>query len=200
VATTEEVKGATLDGRGEQGLLERCKAGDQRAWSELFHARVDQIFRWCVLLGLPRDAAADAAQEVLATAARRIDTCPAESALASWLYQIARRVVANARRNRWWRRVLTSGEELEPAFESEGTHDAQVELEVRTILAALPAAQAEVLVLMEIEGYTREETAEMLGVPAGTVASRLRLARVAFRKIWEQQVGPTEGELSWSDS
>lgn len=199
LGTKEEAKGAALDGPSEQSLFARCRAGDQRAWSQLFHERVDQLYRWCVLLGLPRDQAADAAQEVLATAARRFHTCPAESALTSWLYQITRRVVANARRNRWWRRVLPGGDDLEPAFEGEGAQDAQRELEVRTILAELPAAQVEVLVLMEVEGYTREETAEMLGIPAGTVASRLRLARAAFRKAWEEQLGPVEGELSWGE-
>jgi RNA polymerase sigma-70 factor (ECF subfamily) len=197
--TKEETKGVPLDGRDELSVFERCRAGDERAWSQLFHERVDQLYRWCVLLGLSRDQAADAAQEVLATAARRFDTCPAESALTSWLYQITRRVVANARRNRWWKRALTGGDELEPAFEMAGGENSQRELEVRTVLAELPAAQVEVLVLMEVEGYTREETAEMLGIPPGTVASRLRLARAAFRKAWEEELGPVEGELSWGE-
>lgn len=184
-----------MDGVVEDGLFERCRKGDQRAWSQLFHERVDGIYRWCVLLGLNGEQARDAAQEVLATAARRIDTCPAESALGSWLFQITRRVVANARRNRWWKRVLPSSGE-EPAFEHEVAEDAQRELEVRAVLERLPRAQAEVLVLMEIEGYTREEVAEMLRIPAGTVASRLRLARAAFQREWGDS---PDAELSWGE-
>jgi RNA polymerase sigma-70 factor (ECF subfamily) len=62
----------------------------------------------------------------------------------------------------------------------------------------LPKKQAEVLVLLDIEGHTREEAAEMLDVPPGTVASRLRLAREGFRKVWEETQGAqVPSNLSW---
>jgi len=180
-------------------LLEACKAGDEAAWQRLFQERSAQIFRWAVLLGLNPAEAEDAAQEVLAVAARRIDTCRAEEALGSWLYQITRRVVSNARRNGWWKRALLGGEtQIEPAFEHGSQEDAGRELAVRACLEKLPRAQAEVLVLMEIEGHTREEIAEMLGIPPGTVASRARLARKAFQAHWEAQSAPLEAMgLSW---
>jgi RNA polymerase sigma-70 factor, ECF subfamily len=180
-------------------LLEACKAGDEAAWQRLFRERSSQIYRWAVLLGLGSAEAEDAAQEVLAIAARRIDTCRAEEALGSWLYQITRRVVSNARRNVWWKRAfLGSDREIEPAFEHETREDAGREVTVRACLEKLPRAQAEVLVLMEIEGYTREEVAELLGVPPGTVASRARLAKKAFQAHWEAQQAPLqEMGLSW---
>ena len=180
-------------------LLERCKAGDQAAWASLFRERSGQIFRWAVLLGLGAAEAEDAAQEVLAIAARRIDTCRADEALGSWLYQITRRVVSNARRNGWWKRALTGSDQpLEPAFEHDDTEDAGRELAIRGVLQKLPRAQAEVLILMEIEGYTREEVAELLGVPPGTVASRARLAKKAFQAHWEANQAPFEAMgLSW---
>ena len=58
-------------------LLEACKAGDEAAWRRLFQERSGQIYRWAVLLGLGSADAEDASQEVLAIAARRIDTCRA---------------------------------------------------------------------------------------------------------------------------
>jgi RNA polymerase sigma-70 factor (ECF subfamily) len=180
-------------------LLEGCQAGDPAAWRKFFAARAGQVFRWAVLQGLGPAEAEDCAQEVLATAARRIADCRAEEAVTSWLYQITRRVAANTRRLAWMKHLVNAGERpLEPAFEHEEPQDLDVELSVRGCLSRLPQKQAEVLVLLDIEGHTREEAAEMLGVPPGTVASRLRLAREGFRRAWEETQGaPVPANLSW---
>lgn len=180
-------------------LLHACRAGDRHAWRTLFNERADQIYRWAVLLGLPAADAKDAAQDVLATAARKIDACPSDDALGPWLFQITRRVVANARRRRWLQVLLALDDGAHgAAFEHTDPHDAERELAVRRCLDKLSRAHREVLVLTEIEGHTRQEVAEMLELPAGTVASRLRLAREAFRHHWDEQA-ITSGSirLSW---
>lgn len=179
-------------------LLEACKAGDPAAWERLYRERSAQIYRWSVLLGLQPAEAEDAAQEVLVIASRRIETCRAEEALTSWLFQITRRVVSNQRRNAWWKRAILGERPPEPAFEHEEGGDVARELAVRDCLARLPRAQAEALILMEVEGFTREEAAKALGVPPGTVASRVRLAKEAFRNSWtEERPVPDEAGLSW---
>ncbi|MEZ4463259.1 MAG: sigma factor [bacterium] len=66
-----------------------------------------RVFRWAVLRGLRAMEAEDAAQEVLAIACRRIVT--AAAAFIAWLYQITRRVVANARRKVGWLRRCSRG-------------------------------------------------------------------------------------------
>jgi RNA polymerase sigma-70 factor (ECF subfamily) len=175
-------------------LLERCKAGEEDAWRELFDQRVDQIYRWTVLLGLSPPDAADAAQEVLATAARRIHTCRAEEAVTSWLYQIARRVAANHRRRCWWRRLVRIEDPMESAaLEQESTANQERELEIRRCLARLPRPQVEVLILIDVEGFTRAEVARILNIPQGTVASRLRLAETAFRTHWGVDLNTVAG-------
>lgn len=178
-------------------LLSRCKAGDADAWEQLFRERADQVYRWAVLLGLGPADAEDAAQEVFAVAVRRIESCHSDAALGSWLYQITRRVVANYRRTGWLKRVLLGKDQLEPAFGKTDHPQTPREIAVRSVLQKLPRAQAEVMVLMEIEGFTREEVADILGIPPGTVASRLRLAKQAFRKHWEE-LERTAGEMSLS--
>lgn len=166
----------------DDALFEACRSGEQAAWTRLFHQVSDRTYRWAVLRGLRPPEAEDAAQEVLAIAYRRFDTCACPAALDAWLYQITRRVVANTHRRVWWRRVLPMTPP-EPAFVP---HEAgrEAEMSVRTCLARLPTKQAEVLMLSDIEGYTRIEVAQMTGASPGTVASRLRLARAAFRTHW----------------
>jgi RNA polymerase sigma-70 factor (ECF subfamily) len=170
-------------------LLERCKAGDEAAWRELFTRWAASVYRWAVLLGLGASDAEDAAQEVLATAARRIHTCEADAALSTWLFQITRRVAANGRRRAWLRRWVRCGidEALEAstcAFVHEHATDRADELAARRCLSLLPRHQAEVLVMHDIAGFTREECARILGVPPGTVGSRLQRGQAAFRKLW----------------
>jgi RNA polymerase sigma-70 factor (ECF subfamily) len=184
----------------ELTLLERCQQGDHAAWREFFSARAGQIYRWCVLLGLPIDEAEDTAQEVLVTAARRIDTCRCEEVLTSWLYQITRRLAANARRRGRWRRWLRGEEAMHAAFEQRNRPDAEMELATRRCLARLPRDQAEVLILLEIEGLSRREVAATLGVAQGTVASRARLAKNAFKKHWRRSSHLELARLSWERS
>lgn len=179
-------------------LLEGCRSGDPAAWRKLFATRSGQVYRWAVLQGLSPAEAEDCAQEVLATAARRIADCRAEEALTSWLYQITRRVAANTRRLAWMKHLVAGARPVEAAFDHEEPRDLELELSVRGCLERLPKKQAEVLVLLDIEGHTREEAAEMLDVPPGTVASRLRLAREGFRKVWEETQGAAvPASLSW---
>ena len=166
-----------------EALFEGCRAGDDAAWRQLFRERSPQIYRWAVFLGLRPPEAEDAAQEVLVIAHRRFDKVRAAAALDAWLYQTTRRVVANIRRRNWWTRVRTHAEPPEPAFDAP-RRDIDAEISVRACFARLSHKQAEVLMLSEVEGHTREEIAQMLGVAPGTVASRLRLARTSFSREW----------------
>jgi len=163
-------------------LFTACRDGDEAAWRRVVKSRVHAVFRWSVMLGLRAPEAEDASQEVLWRAWKQFHKCRAPQAFDAWLYQITRRVVANMRRLVWLKRVLPTESPPEPAF-VDGPAPA-IELSVRACLDGLSRKQAEVLMLADVEGYTRDEVAEILGIPPGTVASRLRLARKAFRAAW----------------
>jgi len=60
-------------------------------------------------------------------------------------------------------------------------HDAKT---IRDLVAALPAAFREVIVLREIEDLSYREIADVVGVPVGTVMSRLARARALLRAAW----------------
>ncbi len=178
-------------------LLQRCQAGDEEAWRELFAERARQIYRWARWLGLLPADAEDAAQEVLATAVRRIKTCRAPEVMTSWLYGITRKTVANHRRKGWWRRFLSVSSERLSAESAESSPETSRRQEVSQCLRRLSFTLAETLLLMDHQGLTREEVARLLGVSPGTVASRLRLAREAFRREWNSEGRGPALELSW---
>jgi RNA polymerase sigma-70 factor (ECF subfamily) len=170
-------------------LLRACQAGDRAALEQLFSAHAPRVYRWAVMLGLSAPDAEDAAQEVLATAARRISHIADAAALHAWLFQITRRIAANARRTAWVRRIVRREDDGEERAFEQAPQDAERELAVRRCFRRLSRAHAEVLLLAGVEGYTVPEVARMLGIPEGTVASRLRLARAAFQKHWGDRNG-----------
>ena len=183
-----------------EAQLDALKAGEDAAWSQLFADYSARLYRWSIMLGLRPADAEDAAQEILAVAFRRVDTCRSARALDRWLYQVTRRVVANARRRAWLKRVFLSEAPPEPAFVHGVTTGREEELAVRACLARIPSRQAEVLMLAEIEGYTRDEVAAMLDLAPGTVASRLRLGRVAFRRAWADRFGAqAAAAVAWEE-
>lgn len=165
-------------------LVEACQADEPWAWRQMVDTWASAVYRWCVLLGLSARDAEDAVQDVFATASERMNTCTCDEVLGSWLYQITRRHAANRRRLAWCKKVFFMEDEQTTAFAPGRNVDD--ELEVRNVLSRLPMRHVEVLVLMDVEGFTRRETAEILDLAEPAVASRLRRAREAFRAAYRR--------------
>lgn len=147
---------------------------------------VHMPFIWRVLRrqGLSAADADDATQQVFIVAAEKGSAVGPEAERA-FLYAIAVRIAANVRRLHQRRREV-SADSVEVESRSLENPERRLELSRATelldeLLARLPPEQARVLVLAEIEQMTVPAIAELEAIPAGTAASRLRLARQAFR-------------------
>lgn len=173
--------------------LRSAIAGDEDAIDQVAEAWLSAVYAWCHRLGGPKVDAEDAAHEVLIVMCRRIHKVRTEAQFPSWLFGIARRVVANHRRRAWVRRWVpgTSLEREEDrrwsplrTVEAAQTADA-----VWAALDRLPTHQREVIVLSDLEERSGPEVAELVGIPLGTVKSRLRVARQAFREALRAEMG-----------
>ena len=154
------------------------------------HDRLEQMFKahraviWRMLRcrGLAPDAAADATQEVFLVAAQRlrdIEVGKERSFLIGTALHMAQ--AAQRTRSRW---QLQSEDEVDLIEERTATLDERksaLDL-IGKILSRVDPPLVEVFVLYEIAEFSSFEIAELLGVPRGTVASRLRYAREAFRE------------------
>lgn len=152
------------------------------------HGRLEQMFKahrgviWRMLRcrGLPPDVAADATQEVFLVAAQRLPDIAVGKERA-FLIGTALHVAQAAQRTR---SRLQLEEDLDVLDEGTSTLDdrkSALDL-IGKVLARVDPRLAEVFVLYEIAEFSSFEIGELLGVPRGTVASRLRYAREAFRE------------------
>ncbi len=142
----------------------------------------DYVWRLLARLGVPSSAVDDAAQEVFVVFARRLEDVRGGSER-SFLYGSALRVASDERRAQARRQQRSAPERDvgDPAPGPEELVDARERLALLDrILDAMGEREREVFVLFELEELSTDETAALLGVPRGTVASRLRRARSEF--------------------
>ncbi len=177
--------------RPHPSLVTRALDGDPQAVDQLARAWLPHVYRWCQRLGGPRIDAEDAAHEALITMCRKLDTVRSAEQFPSWLYGICKRIIANHRRRAWLRSWVGAPvkESADPVSDPHRSAEAsQAAAQVWAALEKLSAGQREVLVLCELEERSGSEVAELTGLPLGTVKSRLRLARKAFKKHYEEQM------------
>jgi RNA polymerase sigma-70 factor, ECF subfamily len=143
------------------------------------------VWRLLRRLGVPESDAEDAAQQVFIVATARLAEIPEERER-PFLYAAALRVAATANRTRLRRQRWISLAD-EDAAASGASIDEQIERYealafLDDVLANLDDELRRVFVLSDIEEMTASEVSELLGMPVGTVASRLRRARRQFDK------------------
>jgi RNA polymerase sigma-70 factor (ECF subfamily) len=146
----------------------------------------DALWRTLRYLGVPDAGVDDAAQQALCVLARRLDDIQ-RGAEKAFLFATAIRVASEARRAA--RRNHSRPSARIDAFPAHGPTPEELVDErrahetLRAIVDAMPPELRAVFVLFEIEELSLSEIAGLLGIPAGTAASRLRRARETFRAI-----------------
>jgi RNA polymerase sigma-70 factor (ECF subfamily) len=192
-ASASAGRGRLVSEAREDDLRARLAARDERALAEL----VDLLSPW--LLGLTQAMlhdVAEAEEVVMETFRVAWDKVPPPSegprGLVPWLLQVARnraidRLRARGRRRRLAERWGTAAAQEERAVPAPEPDEAalpgwHVHRAVHSALAALPTEQREAVRLAYFEGETHSEIAEHLGIPIGTVKTRLRLAYGRLRE------------------
>ena len=160
----------------ERSLVAGARRGDEAAFEALFRLHWPRAYRAARLVVHDSAAAEDIAQESFLAAIRALDRFDRRRPFGPWLH----RIVVN-RAIDWARARSLRGEVelvVEPAVEA-GANG--LDRTLVTALRQLPPDQRAVVVLRHLLGYTPGEIADMLGVPRGTVNSRLRRGLDATR-------------------
>jgi RNA polymerase sigma-70 factor (ECF subfamily) len=152
-------------------------------------ALLPRLRRFALVLTRSGDAADDLLQSALERALSRLDQWQPDSHLDRWMFAIIRSVWLNGQRAAAIRRA-DALEDHEQALSADGEATALAAVglaEVREAFAQLSPEQRQALLLVGVEGYTYAEAAEFLGLPIGTVISRLTRGRLALAAALQQQ-------------
>lgn len=163
--------------------------GDRSAFAALFAYYAPRVKSYLRRLRMDERLAEDLAQDVMLTVWRKAAQFDAEKAsVGTWIFTIARnRFIDTVRREK--RPELDANDPLlmpeEPVQADREMESRQISDRVRAALVTLSPDQAEVVTLSYLEGLPHTAIAERLGIPLGTVKSRLRLAFGRLRPVLE---------------
>ncbi len=171
-------------------LLSRCRRGDQAAWHELVALHTRKVFGLAYRFTGRVDEAEDLTQEVFVKVYQTLHRYrERDGAFGAWLMAVARNHAIDHYRRRKQERLRRSDdvEQLE-TLPAAGEHPiAGLERQERASLVhrglrALPSDLRLPLILCDLQGLSYEETAGELGIPLGTVKSRINRARLELAK------------------
>lgn len=159
---------------------------DREAFAQLFQHFAPRLKSWLMRAGANAAAAEDFAQEAMLTVWRKAELYdPARAGASAWIFTIARnlRIDSLRRDARGIPDIDLSEMPDPPARPDDALFAATAAGRIRTALQTLPREQAEVVRLSFFQEKAHAEIAKDLGLPLGTVKSRMRLAMTRLRTL-----------------
>jgi RNA polymerase sigma-70 factor (ECF subfamily) len=182
-ARVSSSKGAAAIGR----LAAAASRGDSHALSMLITDLQPQVYRWALVFTADPDEADDITQDAFVLMYRRLRQFSGEASFEGWMYRITRRVASQRGRTQRRRARLAGSSKARPEAEAYHTDPgARVDRErlrelVLEGVERLPPKQREVFDLVDLQGLTPSEAAELTGSNPATVRVHLFKARGAIR-------------------
>lgn len=171
----------------DEALLRKAAAGDAEAFARLADRHTEALFRLAYSLVGNRTDAEDVLQEAFLGAYQGAKGFQGRSQVRTWLGQIVARQAAALRRSKRVRKTLPL--ETQPPTGVESGNESLVDTreDLTQVLEQMTPEYREVIVLREFGNMAYEEIAAALGLPRGTVESRLFRARAELRELLGDQ-------------
>jgi len=211
-----------ISAKRERQLLDQLRQGDRGALGELLSAHQKQVYHVCLRMVSNPDDAAELTQDVLLRAIEHVDDFRSGSKFSTWLVRIAMNLSISHLRRRKVRRASSIDAEAGGNDHADGGDQArqlkdmiadgrepqphervEEDEQVDRLLAGvdrLEESLKSVLVLRDFEQMDYKQIAEVLGVPVGTVKSRLFRARVSLRMALSPKAAEQEAAEQASES
>jgi len=162
----------------DETLIARIAEGDRRAFTELYERHADRIFRFAMSIVRRAHLAEEVLQETMIVVWKRAKAFKGNSKVTTWILGICRNLAFNLLRKekRGDRLPDERPETADPA------RSVETAVHVERAMETLPDHHREVMHLVFYEEMNLKEAAEILGIPEGTVKSRMHHARKALAK------------------
>jgi RNA polymerase sigma-70 factor, ECF subfamily len=168
------------DARTDLELVAALNAGDVSAFDALYYRYRDWVVRLAARFAGHEDDALDVLQETFAYVLRKFPGFQLTASMTTFLYPVVKHLALAARR----KRLRMAGEETLRNAAPSGNDPEPFgpRAELAAVLAGLPDAHREVLLMRFVDGLALEEISVALDIPLGTVKSRIHNAIAALRK------------------
>ena len=184
----------------EDNLLERLKAGDDRALADVAETYGSKIYQLAFRYLRNKEDAEEVTQDVLFKVHRKVGAFRGDAALSSWIYRITFNAAMSRLRTAKYQRLqdeqrqASSGESDQPVaparpeladwsdMADEHVFRTQLRRRVLRAILALPAIYRAPVIMRDIQGMSTEEASAMLRVKDQTLKSRLHRCRLILRK------------------
>jgi RNA polymerase sigma-70 factor (ECF subfamily) len=184
-------------------LIERCLQGDQAAWSEIVRSHWRKVFNLAYKFVGRHDEAEDLTQDIFLKIFKALHTFDRRANFQTWLISISRNLCIDHYRSVRKERE-TMARDIDPSNlmpvskeRSPQSHVEHADLKrlIQQALAELPATLREAVVKRDLQEFSYQEIADQLGLPEGTVKSRINRGRLELaRQIRRlQSRGPGAG-------
>ena len=194
-----------MESADDRRLITECLKGRSAAYGELVRRYQDRLFNAVYrLLDQPEDAQ-DVVQEAFISAYQSLASFKGDAQFFTWLYRIAMNAAISHRRKHKLAVSLETGSKnellIDPLDESAYSQPGDLleqreeESRLKSALNRLSVEHRAVLILKDIDGQKYEDIAEIMGVPVGTVRSRLHRARTELRDLLLQDEEHKRPEL-----
>lgn len=173
-----------MSGERDEDLVRRCLEGDRSAFGVLFERHERRVYNLALRMTGREEDARDATQDAFLTALRKLASFRGEAAFTTWLH----RVTVNAcydllrKRSRAPLLDLIPEHKPEPPPIPDHADQAGLSIDVQRALLKVPEDYRAVMILHDVQDLPYEQVAEIVGVPLGTVKSRLHRGRVALAR------------------
>jgi RNA polymerase sigma-70 factor (ECF subfamily) len=151
--------------------------GDRHAFERLYRRHGQRVFALCLRMTADRALAEELVQDVFVRVWHKLATFRNEAAFGSWLHRVAVNVVLGRPA-----RPRETGDETLLQTAPARTVPVGDRLDLEGAIAGLPAGARRVFVLHDVEGYTHEEIATLLGITSGGSKAQLHRARLLLRE------------------
>jgi RNA polymerase sigma-70 factor (ECF subfamily) len=183
-------------------LIERCLTGDQAAWEQIVRQHWRKVFNLAYKFVGRHDEAEDLAQDIFLKIFKALHTFDKRANFQTWLISISRNLCIDHYRSVRKERATIARDvdasELSPATKERGPLAQLEALDlkdlIRRALAELPDSLRTAVVLRDLQEFSYQEIADQLGLPEGTVKSRINRGRLELaRQLRRLQAQPPAG-------
>ena len=194
-------------GDRDEDLVRRYLSGDRAAFAVLVERHERRVYNLALRMTGREEDARDAAQDAFLTSLSKLSSFRGEAAFTTWLHRVTVNACYDLLRKRQRQPLLDrSGDDdlprPEPPPVPDHADDAVLSIDVQRALVDVPEDFRVVMILHDVQDLPQEDVAAILGIPVGTVKSRLHRGRIALAKALHVERerggarGPSDGTVS----